>query len=123
LDYDPNTMHLGYNPLKNRFHHKAWHPMWAGTLLGIGSTMGYIAMRSTMGSSSGFWAIPGLAMRLVPALQVLDPNDKYTDFYQHALSHPLTVNGLYRAALLLFIPVGSIYRPSNPKQLDCLADR
>lgn len=109
FDYDPKTMHIGYNPLKNKTTHKAWHPTWAGTLLGIGSTIGYFAMRSTMGSSSGFWSIPGLLMRCLPVnlRSVLDPNARYADFYDHDWSHPATINGLYRAALLGFIPIGA----------------
>ena len=117
LDYDPKTMHIGYNPLKNKLSHKAWHPMWGGTLLGVGSTLGYFTMRSTMGSSSGFFAIPGLLMRVLPSslVAMLDPQARYAQFYANDWKDAATVNGLYRAALLSCIPLGGYMSAKQSK--------
>jgi uncharacterized membrane protein YedE/YeeE len=49
----------------------------------------------------------------------MDPLARYADYYSYGWNDPHTINGLYRAAVLAFVPVGAYI---SAKQSDCLEE-
>jgi len=100
------SAYLGWNPLRLRPWQTAWHPFFGGLLLGSMVFLGLVFFRTAMGSSSGFMALMGFALRpLSAARSFVDPYGKLAPYYNG--SARVAVMGAYQAALLLAIVAGS----------------